>query len=430
MVTISTHNGSTVHQAHNIRAEKTVSKEEHIDPNGIHETWIHESERHAYHRLFDESVKAYNEQQTRADRQIKNYYNTVRDDVKKHTSYEMIIGIYGKDENGVYQCSEEQGKEIMRAFVDGWKERNPNLELIGAYYHADEQGEPHCHIDYIPVAHGYNRGMETQTGLVKALGEMGFEKVGKVTAQIQWEKRENDYLTKLCQERGLEVSHPKQEGREHLATEQYKAEKTLESTLDHTRDLLNAEDTIRADISELEAKRDKVEKQVEKGLERKAKAFDKSWKKDKDSGWSYDRTLQKEIKELVRDRREDVKAISHTNLDIEREYDVANQSRIQAQKEAERTKALAEQELAKAQEYKANQEAYIRGTSERMAEQMFRDFIQKEFGTTTRGRGERLEEYCEEIKFKDGQSVLDKFEEAEIERKQELERSWDRGWSR
>lgn len=430
MVTISTHNGSTVHQAHNIRAEKTVSKEEHIDPNGIHETWIHESERHAYHRLFDESVKTYNEGQKRADRQIKNYYNTVRDDVKKHTSYEMIIGIYGKDENGVYQCSEEQGKEIMKAFVNGWKERNPNLEIIGAYYHADEQGEPHCHIDYIPVAHGYSRGMETQTGLVKALGEMGFEKIGKATAQIQWERRENEYLEKICKERGLEVSHPKQEGREHLATEQYKAEKTLESTLDHTRDLLNAEDTIRADISELEAKRDKVEKQVEKGLERKAKAFDKSWKKKKDNSWSYDKTLQKEIKELVRDRREDVKAISHTNLDIEREYDVARESRIQAQKEAERTKAQAEQELAKAQEYKAEQEAYIRGTSERMAKQMFQEFIQKEFGTAKRGREKRLEEFCEEIKFKNGKSVLDKFEEAEIERKRELERSWDRGWSR
>ena len=430
MVTISTHNGSAVHQAHNIRAEKTVSKEEHIDPNGIHETWIHESERHAYHRLFDESVKAYNEGQSRADRQIKNYYNTVRDDVKKHTSYEMIIGIYGKDENGVYQCTEEQGKEIMREFVEGWKERNPNLELIGAYYHADEQGEPHCHIDYIPVAHGYSRGMETQTGLVKALGEMGFEKVGKVTAQIQWEKRENDYLTQLCEERGLEVSHPKQEGREHLAAETYKAEKALESTLGHTRDLLTIQDDIRAETSKLEAIRDKAEKQAEKGLERKQKAFSRSWKKDKESGWNYDRGLEKEIKALVKERAEDVKAISHTNLDIEREYDVARESRIQAQKEAERTKALAEQELAKAQEYKANQEAYIRGTSEKMANQMFREFIQKEFGTTTRGRGERLEEYCEEIKFKDGRSVLDKFEEAEIERKQELERSWDRGWSR
>lgn len=427
MVTISTHNGSTVHQAHNIRAEKTVSKEEHINPTGIHETWVHESERQAYHRLFDDSVKAYNETQTRADRQIKNYYNTVRDDVKKHTSYEMIIGVY--PEKGTFMDENTQ-REILKTFVDGWKERNPNLELIGAYYHADEQGEPHCHIDYIPVAHGYSRGMETQTGLVKALGEMGFEKVGKATAQIQWERRENECLEKLCKERGLEVSHPKQEGREHLHTETYKAQKTLENALDHTKDLLSAQDDIRADINELEAKRDKVEKQVEKGLKRKVKAFDKSWKKDKDNGgWSYDKELLKEIKDLVNDRADDVKAISHTNLDIEREYDIASQSRIQAQEEAEKTKAKAEQELVKAQEYRANQEAYIRGTSEKLANQMFQEFIQREFGTTTRGRGERLEEFCEEVKFKDGMSVLDKFEEKEAERLEELEKSWEREWN-
>lgn len=67
----------------------------------------------------------------------------------------------------------------MQEFVSTWQERNPNLELIGAYYHADEQGEPHIHLDYIPVAHGYKRGLETQTGLVKALQEQGFEKTVK-----------------------------------------------------------------------------------------------------------------------------------------------------------------------------------------------------------------------------------------------------------
>ena len=427
MVTISTHNGSAVHQAHNIRAEKTVSREEHIDPNGKHETWIHESERHAYHRLFDDSVKAYNEEQARADRKIKNYYNSVRDDVKKHTSYEMIIGIYGKDENGVYQCSEEQGREIMKAFVDNWKERNPNLELIGAYYHADEQGEPHCHIDYIPVAHGYSRGMETQTGLVKALGEMGFEKVGKVTAQIQWEHRENDYLTKLCQERGLEVAHPKEEGREHLATETYKATKALENTIDQTKDLLSIQDDIRSETGELEATRDKAEKQAEKALERKAKAFSRSWKKDKESGWNYDKGLEKEIRSLVKERAEDVKAISHTNLDIEREYDTARATREQAERQAEQMRARAQRELEKAQELRNNEEAHIQRRAEYQANKQFQEFVQKEFGKETRGREARLEEYCKEITFKDGQSVLDKFEAKEHLRKKELEHSWGYG---
>lgn len=414
MVTISTHNGSTVHQAHNVRAEKTVSKEEHIDPNGTYEIWLHEKERDAYRRLFEDSVKEYNDGQTRADRQIKNYYNNVKADAKKHTSYEMIIGIYSKNENGIYQCSEEQGKAIMKEFVDKWKERNPSLELIGAYYHADEQGEPHVHLDYIPIAHGYSRGMKTQTGLVKALGEIGFEKEGKFTAQIQWQKRENEALSQLCQKRGLEVAHPKKEGREHVTTETYKAIKTLESTIEHTRELLTIEDDTKANISELEAKRDKAEKQAQRGLERKAKAFSRTWKKDKQTGWEYDKGLEKEIKDIVIERRRDAKAISYTDLDIVREYEKAEQSR-----------ALAEKEQKRAEEYKANQKAYIRSTSKDMANQMFNEFIEKEFGNETKGINSRLEEYCKEITFNDGESVFDKFKEKEVLRKKELKQSWE-----
>ena len=424
MVTISTHNGSAVHQAHNIRAEKTVSKEEHIDPNGIHETWIHESERHAYHRIFDDSVKAYNEGQTRADRQIKNYYNTVRDDAKKHTSYEMIIGIYGKDENGVYQCSEEQGKEIMKAFVDGWKERNPNLELIGAYYHADEQGEPHCHIDYIPVAHGYSRGMETQTGLVKALGEMGFEKVGKATAQIQWEHRENEYLTQLCQERGLEVSHPKQEGREHLATETYKAEKHLESTIDNTKDLLSMQDDLRAETSHLEAVRDKANKQTERALNRKAKAV-KLHKDKNGQGWTYDRELADGIKQIAKEVKEDVKTISHTDNDVQVQYDQAEAFRIQQEQEIRKKKA-------KAQKYLDNQESYILGTAENIEQKHFEQFKEEAFKTTGTDREERMEKFLAKITFNDGSTGLQKFKEEEIKRAEELTRQFEhhrsRGW--
>lgn len=227
-VTISTHNGSAVAREHNIRNPKVVSKEPHIDMNGSHEVWIDEPVRKAYDRLFGESVEAYNAKQARPERQIKSYYNDICKDSKKHPVYEMIIGIYGKNEDGSLKCSAEQGKEIMRKFVEEWQERNPNLELIGAYFHADEPGaDPHVHLDYIPVAHGYTRGLETQTGLVKALGEQGFEKKGKATAQIQWEKRENDYLTKLCEDVGLTVDHPKIEGRKHIDTQELKLQVQL-----------------------------------------------------------------------------------------------------------------------------------------------------------------------------------------------------------
>ena len=221
--TIATHNGSAVARDHNIRNEKIVSKEKHINPDGIHETWIDEKPRQAYERLFGQAVEDYNNKQTRTDRKISSYYNDICKDAKKHPVYEMIVSIGNRD-NAI---DEQTGKQILREFVDSWGDRNPNLELIGAYYHADEEGVPHVHCDYVPVAHGYTRGMETQTGLVKALGEMGFQKQGKATAQILWEHRENDTLETLCKARGLIIEHPLEENRVHLHTDDYKARQQL-----------------------------------------------------------------------------------------------------------------------------------------------------------------------------------------------------------
>lgn len=227
-VTISTHNGSAVARDHNVRNPKVVSKEPHIDPNGIHETWIDVPVRQAYDRLFGQAVAEYNATQSRPERRISSYYNEICKDKKKHPVYEMIIGIYGKNEDGSPICSAEQGKKIMREFVSTWKQRNPNLILIGAYYHADEAGEPHLHLDYIPIAHGYTRGLKTQSGLVRAFEEQGLVKKGKDTAQILWEKQENAHLTALCEAVGLTVDHPLIEGRTHLDTQNFKLQAQAE----------------------------------------------------------------------------------------------------------------------------------------------------------------------------------------------------------
>lgn len=227
-VTISTHNGSAVAREHNIRNPKVTGKEGHINPNGIHETWIDEKPKDAYERLFGAAVEKYNDKQKRSDRKITDYYRQICGDKKKHAVYEMIIAVGSGVDYTSGKLDEKTAKSILREFVDGWQERNPNLVLIGAYYHADEQGAPHAHLDYIPVADGYKRGLETQSALVKALEQQGFSKDGKETAQIQWERRENAYLEKLCQSRGIEVDHPLIEGRKHIETELYKATQELE----------------------------------------------------------------------------------------------------------------------------------------------------------------------------------------------------------
>lgn len=228
--TISTHNGSKVSRQHNLRNPKVVAKQRHISRDGIHETWFDKNPRKAYEELFGAAQEAYNQRQLEAGRPgrcIKSYYDEVTKDAKKHPVYEMIVTIGNRD----VHPDPALAKEILREFVDRWPERNGGLELIGAYYHADEEGVAHVHVDYVPVATGYKNGMAVQNGLVKALNAIGFKtRSSRETAQIQWEHRENECLEKLCSERGLEIEHPLEEGRKHLHTEQYKAEQQLKET--------------------------------------------------------------------------------------------------------------------------------------------------------------------------------------------------------
>lgn len=425
-VTIATHNGSKVAREHNIREEKVVSKENHIDLNRTHEIWIDEKPQDAYRRLFEESRLEYNAKQTREDRKIQDYYKDICKNEKKHAVYEMIIGVYGKDENGRQICDDETGKQIMKEFVETWQERNPNLELIGAYYHADEEGEPHVHLDYVPVAHGYSRGMETQTGLVKALGEMGFEKQGKATAQIQWQARENRILEEICNSYGLEVNHPREAGRQHIHTELYKAQEAARTAIDNAKELLDEQDAIRADISRLEAQRDKINNQVEKALERKEKAFSRSFKKDKSGeGWTYDRTLEKEIKELTASIKQEVNQIAHTDADVQVQYDMAEQARISAERHAAEKKKEADKILKEAQELKEQERGYIFGTAQKLADKKVQDFIQKEFSQDKGGRTARLEKFCDSLQMDSGISVLGRFNQLEKELKKRTEQTWD-----
>ena len=242
-VTISTHNGSQVARQHNLRNPKVIVKEDHIDPNGHFEVWLDEDPKVAYERLFDEAVKAYNEKQSRPERQITDYYKQICEDSKKKPVYELIIGIYGKKADGTPICSKNDGRRILRAFTEDWERRNPNLKLCGLYYHCDESvgvnGSQvgHVHIDYIPVGEGFTRGMAIQSSLTKALEQQGFVSQGiNNTAQMQWEARENQFLASLCAHAGFEVVRGKG-GKEHLDTATYKKVKELQELQEQQAEL-------------------------------------------------------------------------------------------------------------------------------------------------------------------------------------------------
>ncbi|SFC42040.1 plasmid recombination protein [Butyrivibrio sp. YAB3001] len=228
--TISTHNGTNIARQHNLRNSKVVSKEKHVDLNGRHETWLDIKPEEAYKTIFNEAVKEYNENQKQkghSERQIKNYYKKIQEDKKKHSVYEMIIAV-GSYENHPDSTTSEQ---ILKEFCASWSERNPNLVMIGCYYHADEAGANHVHIDYIPVADNLSRGMKRQNALVKSLNQMGYGLDSKNihdTAQIQWEKAQNQELERICNLHGLEIDHPKREKQAHMNINEYRQQKMIE----------------------------------------------------------------------------------------------------------------------------------------------------------------------------------------------------------
>ena len=460
-VTISTHNGSAVSREHNVRNPKVVSKEPHIDMNGSHETWIDEPVRKAYERLFGAAVEDYNSKQARPERRIKSYYNDVCKDSKKHPVYEMIIGIYGKNEDGSPICSAEQGKEIMRQFVENWKERNPNLELIGAYFHADEPGaEPHVHLDYIPVAHGYKKGLETQTGLVKALGEQGFEKMGKATAQIQWEKRENDVLTSLCEAVGLTVDHPQIEGKKHLETQilklqsrieelerasEQEAARFLEADARATdaesraaaalRAAQNAEQRATAAERKLEEANAKVEiatQEVKTALDKAAKASEITSLSSMlhrvgqhKNTVSYNENMLDSTRAIGYEASEHLKKanqIKQEAIAIQRRAERKEKAIEPLYREANNDRVIAGQERKRAEQLAEQQERLIEEKAEVKATEKVSQIMQ---GTPSRER-DRMRRYMESLQFNDGTTALEHFEEQERQLQKKLNRGLQR----
>jgi hypothetical protein len=230
MATISTTVGGEKFVAvkHNLRDINVVSKEEHIQENGIHETWIHKDIKEAYKELFDDSVKAYNDQQERPERKIKDYFQKIKKDKQKNYAYEMIVGVYKKDNENI---TEETQKKILKEFTDNFvKKYGNNIKVVGAYYHFDECGnDPHLHLDFIPVAYNQKKGMTTQNSLTQALAQLGFYTENKsLTSQMKFERECNDYLESLCKKNNIDVKHPMREYHEltgkhirHKSTHQY-----------------------------------------------------------------------------------------------------------------------------------------------------------------------------------------------------------------
>lgn len=228
--TITFHLGTTLSQSHNVRDPKVTAKEPHIDPNGSHETLIHEDVETAYKRLFDEALAEYNNKQKKPCRRIADYYEHIKGSKEHHAVYEAIIGFYGKNEYGKESTSAIERTEctkMLKEYLKQFQAQNPQLIVVGAYIHADEEGKyPHMHLDFIPVANGQKNGLSKKVSLKGALQQQ-FKSTNfkfSSTAQEAWCDIQRKNLQELAQSQGHTVLTGVSGGRKHVHTKLYKAE--------------------------------------------------------------------------------------------------------------------------------------------------------------------------------------------------------------
>lgn len=208
-------------QAHNSRKFKASNVDAERTQNNF--CYCNENIREVYHELFDDAVKRYNERQTRADRQIKNYYEKIRTGHQEKLFHEIVVQIGNKDDTNVQGEYCELAGKILDEYYSGFIERNPQLRVFSAHLHLDEE-TPHLHIDFVPFMTGSKRGLDTRVTLKQALAMQGFKGGSREeTEWSQWVQSEKDILAAVMERHGVEWLQLGTK-REHLSVYDYKRE--------------------------------------------------------------------------------------------------------------------------------------------------------------------------------------------------------------
>ena len=412
--TTSVHwNKGTIARAHNERDRDLCKHEGHIDidnENGSssHEVWMRTDLTAAYEDIFGDAIVSYNDKQKRADRQlsVESYMQSIVDDTRgkrqtkkengkavvdedarrgKQLSYEFTIKVGNterkKDANGrvMYDNSghhirtQELPKEVTRKaqkrYVETFQDANPNLRLINADYHADEgfynrngvweYSTDHTHLEVIPVASGFKRGLEVQNSMNKAMAQMGFD---TPDCYVLWSKKEQERLEKIVQEEyekycethpnyakahgSLEIVHPvneraKQGGasKEQFALEQeldeaiHEAESVKRTYLYGCKSNKEKENNLQAREDVLQAQKEALQVQMDKYTEMMQKAQIEQ---------NTALQMQKKAEEHEKDLQARENMLSYREEMIQKSEEQATQERDEAREDREQARQLLE----------------------------------------------------------------------------------------
>lgn len=112
-----------------------------------------------YHQEFDEALKVYNKNQTRAERKIENYFEHVANK-EQDMAVEIIIQVGDR----AYWQEHWENKVFMRQIyrtILAELQYQPQFVVANAVVHMDEDS-PHMHVVGVPVGTDYKKGMSKQ----------------------------------------------------------------------------------------------------------------------------------------------------------------------------------------------------------------------------------------------------------------------------
>lgn len=208
--------GSVNHNSRKFKAENVDGSRTHLNID-----YCNENIKKVYHELFDESLKKYNDKQTRADRRIENYYEKIRNSKQEKPFHELILQIGDKENMSAESENGTLAREVLDEYYRGFQERNLHLKVFSAHLHMDE-ATPHLHIDFVPFTTGSKRGLDTRVSLKQALAAQGFKGGTRGdTEWNQWVSAEKSALAFVMERHGIEWKH-KGTHEKHLSVLDYK----------------------------------------------------------------------------------------------------------------------------------------------------------------------------------------------------------------
>lgn len=319
----------------------------------------------------------------------------------------MCEVLFTSDKAFFERLSDEQERAF---FADCYKfaaDRYGEENIISAVVHKDEK-TPHLHLDFVPL---------TTDGRLSAKSVLG----GKKDLQ----KLQDDFFAEVGRkwelERGnrADLDDPNAEKpRKHLETVELKRKTEMELA-EKEKAALIAENQLK----ELNGK--VLSAQELKAIEGK-KSFGGALKNVSWEEWQSVKTTAEYVNRVRAEnaelKKENIKAAENLREAVEKEQaNAAREQRlnqmsaeiVSLREEAEDFAIQAQSERDQLQELRQKQEGYIRGTAQKMAQEIADKRIEAMFEGISDKRGKRLEAFCERIKFSDGRTALQAFEEQE-----------------